>query len=1707
MFMLAATTAGVVLFRYVGQENFASGARLKSSEAYQASQAGLEAVQGWLENKGADAGTLIKQFDEQTATKLRLTEQLGGITEGKQKFEVYLVGIDTKNQPYKLKFLSIGEARNGSRYSQIGIFDVEGLYKITMSIAVPGSRARLPSLFVGGGANKVDYGGTNTVSSAYINGNWEGNPPKTLEDFVVTGNFKLSGSHVDIGGSTCIGKNFNMNNNATSLNDVYVEGNLYGAGGTFENLYVKGSITKSYSNEFNIGEVAISKNLTVFNGVLETDMSGHNFVVSGNLVMPNGQLKLESENRAFIVKKDVCIPRNDGITGSNCSNNKHTLGQSTGSLLVVNNVTQSGKNYKNNASNVTFTSNGTLHKISNCIVNGIDIEGAEVAREYCNTIWQAGQGCNGESYIIPDIIKTAPINEMELKKANNLCSLADPFIYSGATGSGSDNHIKTLNDCYAKAKTNNGLYNDEYVVIKMKYPETKNVNDNATPKALVGKFIFIFDEQTVGNFKLPPTASNGYVMMYLKNGVDALGMIEKSLCEQPYNYFIYILKNNPQINGFSSSCPIKGNVYMPQKDPTTGSNNCSSASELKAQGNSQIIENESFLEDLFKQGIICDYGSGSCSPDGGEIQNPEDNKINDSYYVPTTSHLKVNLQSKYANEESYAGLTIEANHAVLVMPRVIYLEKNNTVLPAALVDYFNVLYLNGAYQDVAKPLKTASVLGNKVSCSPSNLSQSGLYTCNLNLEDATHCKGTLCKNPFYVVVGGEARENTYNLEGTLTCTGLPQSGTVSKPVTNTATVLCDGRPVSSGITWTPSSPPWTWGTAGKYDVSVTADCQGSKTRNCGSIDITQAGTLTCTGLPQSSTGKPITKPTVQCDGTTITSGITWVPAANNSWWDSPPPGTQIVSASATCGGTSKNVTCGTIEVKESGGIPTLTCEDVTKTVTLGEQIPVPAIFCSDGETVTDAVFKSTSSKLYSTNASFLVIYWNMGIPTYFSEQPSSSAKTADITVTSVKCGDKTPSNLPKKCGTYKVNKPTCSGLPINLSSGLTINPAPTVSCGSKDNVPITPTLNTESFTSSNCNWTGSGTSGYFTSTGTCTLTLNRLACDGNNLTNVSVPCYTGSSGTNPSIEVGTSSIFTCSVKQYATLGEDIGLTLNCPSGKTVTDRGTVTRSALYQGKDDFSKGGDIVTDEWAGSGIVYFKRRSATETIVDIYTNDVQCGSDPKLGQIPCGKVIVGIPSCSFPPVVVINATVTPTIDCGNSIPGVITSNSFKSNCNNNWNGTNTGGSFTAVGTNCILSLQQNQFSCYGRNNINPANNSGGTTLNCKNTSNGDGVNVVSGGTITASCSWPEAGQVMYSGQDKPVNPTITCSPGNPNSPNWSGLPSSPMVKGTYTLVPSDLTCDGIPVTTLSTPCPTLTVKQAPIINTCTGTASQTASPTQPTISLSDPDNICSSSNSNAPNTNWKSVNWTVSKNGTNVSNSTWGSIFNDPGIYSNYSVSGKCGDYPNNLTSTCTGNATLGVTCSVADANSDKTTFYRDSYNCVTVNKPKVKCGTATIENNISFDIDGSQTNAGTQVWDNNATTQILCPQNVPVTRAVYLNSVTCNNATSSIRVHCGDITIENPSGNNITITEQEQSFPVGTYSVNFSLGNNYLNFKCKLSSILTSGITIGTYTESSGSVHNITISAYNEYSTAIRLGDAYANGTGTFNITVADVKCRIMN
>ncbi|MDR2595446.1 MAG: hypothetical protein LBC87_11810 [Fibromonadaceae bacterium] len=94
--------------------------------------------------------------------------------------------------------------------------------------------------------------------------------------------------------------------------------------------------------------------------------------------------------------------------------------------------------------------------------------------------------------------------------------------------------------------------------------------------------------------------------------------------------------------------------------------------------------------------------------------------------------------------------------------------------------------------------------------------------------------------------------------------------------------------------------------------------------------------------------------------------------------------------------------------------------------------------------------------------------------------------------------------------------------------------------------------------------------------------------------------------------------------------------------------------------------------------------------------------------------------------------------------------------------------------------------------------------------------------------------------------------------------------------------------------------------------------------------------------------------------------------------------------------------------------------------------------------------------------------------------------------------------SGNPTTINTTETPFPVGSYQVSFTV-SGATTFRCYIKPGQAGDRNIGTYTPSGGSATNIIIGGWQTQTEPISLGITSGSGTGTFNITTADVTCKI--
>jgi len=234
----------------------------------------------------------------------------------------------------------------------------------------------------------------------------------------------------------------------------------------------------------------------------------------------------------------------------------------------------------------------------------------------------------------------------------------------------------------------------------------------------------------------------------------------------------------------------------------------------------------------------------------------------------------------------------------------------------------------------------------------------------------------------------------------LTCTGMLATG-ISGTAIMQPTVKCGTIVVPSvDITWT-GAPDWINPVAKTYEVEVTANCGGSnKTAACGTLIVGSASDLNCTGMLSSvDEGTNMTVPTVKCGTSTVTTGIAWSGAPV---WTNPAANTYDVSVTASCEGSSKTATCGTLTVNELE----FDC-DMLKTGVVGVAITQPTVKCG-------------------TNAVTTGLTWT-GAPVW----GNPAAGTYNNVSVTAKCG---AGNKTKTCGTITVTAAPSSSSVVSSSS-------------------------------------------------------------------------------------------------------------------------------------------------------------------------------------------------------------------------------------------------------------------------------------------------------------------------------------------------------------------------------------------------------------------------------------------------------------------------------------------------------------------------------------------------------------------------------------------------------------------------------------------------------------------------------------------------
>jgi len=840
MFMLAATTASVVLFKWLSSENFASGSRLKQSEAYQASESGLDAVYAWLSYRAADVGAVmgdyLNQKNNRKAISLTsvLSSNLTNNLTSNHRYEVYLtdVGADKDNKIFKLKFLSVGIGRNNSKIAQEAVYNVEGLYKMERPVLAIRQSNEFNEQFWGnmGVVNALDVAKAVVTQSPSIKDKGKSQALNKIKIgsekepgyLVLDGNY-YTNNGINIYGDLYATGSFDFCSTGSSNNDyiegdVYIEGEFHPKGSLriTGDAYLKGGVNpnanandaqgltggcmgQANGNVTIGGNSTIQKNFYYYNN---GNGGGLGFDIAKTLLMPAGQIDLTRTTGngadSLAVKNNVCIEKPIiGAIPDSERKPKPYFGKSASNFVEMPGnwviTTGSPNIFANN--NIEIRSNVSGISTPNCSPKlisddpnwwGADpmdgtrlpnkknykkkLSDAPNFKSCQNTPIQFNKG-------IYDKVKGTSLPWVHSldrpgsckQSSNGKLFLADP----GSWADLGEELQKCWDDIENKGTQSTELYEGEWLVV---YIRNKTQFNGGNKPLSEGKYIIINEMYTNamadsictnrnGNCSagkcsttdygstgcppqellLPPTGGDVSVMLYLPLGFPNKIRLGGTQMGAGYNYFIF---SDYDIAVFDTeSKTLRGNIFMNKCSTLNpGSNNSQNPSLT-------IANNPSLVEELMKDPfhIICenpdpknpDHCLRTLGGNGGMSSSSSSDKKFDNYIIPIGPRLMVELESKSLSKKNApkSSDTLWAKPSILVMPRVLNLAKNYVPNADGLINYYNILYLNGAEKENSLP-SYSCVNDNEPGKS---IPDEGVYTCSFTPPKIS---------PFYVKIQG-----------------------------------------------------------------------------------------------------------------------------------------------------------------------------------------------------------------------------------------------------------------------------------------------------------------------------------------------------------------------------------------------------------------------------------------------------------------------------------------------------------------------------------------------------------------------------------------------------------------------------------------------------------------------------------------------------------------------------------------------------------------------------------------------------------------------------------------------------------------------------------------------------------------------------------------------------------------------------------------
>lgn len=774
LFMLVATIAATATYRWITREGESSASRMVRSEAYMSAVSGIEAARSWMTYHGNNVGALIADYFANDKKPILLDSALAPLNRSGQNYNVWLTGVNTEKNSYKLKIFSEGEARNGAKHSEVAILNVNGLYRVQIpqegseidfneaffgSLASAGD-LNVNSIIVNGSPNATNGGGAafstvNVTDYLFVTGTAEFNSSTNVGTMYVEGDF-MRCTNVNVNGDVFVGGKWYATMGGSG--DV-IAGDLYVVGGI--DLTTQGPRTQGGCGGGIGGTLSVGGNLTSEGTVKMPDNNGTwNLKVGKNLVINDAMVFNTggNSNQSFPLEVGLNTYIKDGISGTHnyVDVARVKFGASASTDTYIPNV------YRVNA--VDSAKSGDPSTYFQSALSG-DIAYFSIMGQYHNggvpsslDDWKANRldslkkrvkeggtanGCQTDKYVEDPIQFNKDIltSEVVLTQGNHAaCPALDIWKQWPS------DWVSQVNACYATAESDE-KYDDTWLVIDLKDPMF------ATPGTLLdGKYVFIIhsDGNSGNEFVLPAMTEQSKAFIYFPDGWNKTIRFYKGDSDNNH-YFIFSDKDIKDFQ-MKTSHPMQGSIFM---------SNCASLNTGTHNAALSAVSDKDFNNMLATSGIICNNdGTGKCSSNSGGgssggsggSSGSTSTGAYDSYYIATAPQLGITLESQYEAKEkapsanNYNGIS----PSILVLPRVIYLNRDPV---GQLSDYYTVINLNGANETPS---------ASNVSCSPSGINTAGLLYQNDALIDegiyecAYSSTGSYGTVPFYVVISGTA---------------------------------------------------------------------------------------------------------------------------------------------------------------------------------------------------------------------------------------------------------------------------------------------------------------------------------------------------------------------------------------------------------------------------------------------------------------------------------------------------------------------------------------------------------------------------------------------------------------------------------------------------------------------------------------------------------------------------------------------------------------------------------------------------------------------------------------------------------------------------------------------------------------------------------------------------------------------------------------